>query len=288
MTTGRDTTPDSSAAVGSGRFLWRRLLLCLTVSPALGAGAAWAAVVAQEKFAPLVIFPLVVGVGLGAMVVALIRLSHAAHRPTVLLATVLAVALAVVGQHYLAYRAHRQRFEQDTARLQRIRAEYPQLPSRRQPTSPPSFLTFLSAQAQRGRDMQLGGLVARGWAAWVSWAVDALLVLLAALALVVPALWLPFCNRCKSWYRVTRSARLDGEAVQRLATLVPVRRNGQSLVSVRCRLLDCSQRCGLTSCESAWRTSEGDTVSMQTWLDDEGRERVTRVFDEVRDQSRNR
>ncbi len=288
MTTGRDTIPDSSAAVGSGRFLWRRLLLCLTVSPALGAGTAWMAVVAQEKFAPLIIFPLLVGVGLGAMLVGLIRLCHAAHRPSVLLATVLAVTLAVVGQHYLAYRAHRQQSEREAARIRRIRAEYPQLAPRRQPTLPPGFLAFLNAQAQGGRDMQVGGLVARGWVAWVSWAVDALLVLLAALAMVVPALWLPFCNRCKSWYRVTRSARLDGEAAQRLATLVPVRRNGESLVSVRCRLLDCSQRCGPTSCESAWRTSKGDTVSMQAWLDDEGRQRVTRVFDEVRDQSRNR
>ena len=58
-------------------------------------------------------------------------------------------------------------------------------------------------QAKVGRPIGFGRVL-KGWAAWASWGVDGLLVLVAALAIVIPAIRQPFCNTCRSWYSTIR------------------------------------------------------------------------------------
>ncbi|GAG07941.1 unnamed protein product, partial [marine sediment metagenome] len=60
---------ERSGPAGGGRFIWRRCLLWVLVCAILGTAMAWLAVLAQGWFAPLVIFPLLVGVALASLLV---------------------------------------------------------------------------------------------------------------------------------------------------------------------------------------------------------------------------
>ena len=52
--------------------------------------------------------------------------------------------------------------------------------------APVIIFPLLVEQAHQGRQLNVGGYVVRGWQAWLSWALDGALVLLAAMFLVVP------------------------------------------------------------------------------------------------------
>lgn len=281
METGRKADRDGSGPIGGGRFAWRSCALWLPACLALGGSLAWAAVVAQGYFAPFIIFPLLVGVGLGAITVGLMRLGQVGNRPTVLLGAVLAVAVTVAGQHYIRYRAERERVGPQADNLRRAQLAFPKLTQGYEPKPPASLADYLQAQARIGRDMNISGYVARGWVAWLSWAVDGLLVLAAALAMVVPAVRMPFCSRCRTWYRVIRSGRIDARTAGRLAELAEVRPGGQP-TSARYRLLNCHAACGPTGFQLSWQESGGSTFSVQAWLDAECRDRVMKVLDEAR------
>jgi hypothetical protein len=281
MDTGRDATRDGSGPVGGARFAWRSFALWLPACLALGVSVAWAAVVAQDYFAPLIIFPLLVGVGLGAILVGLMRLGQVGNRPTVLLGAALAVAASVLGQHYIQYWSECRRVERQVDQFRPVPLEYSQLFRDYGPKPPANFVAYLRAQAAIGRDMKIHGYVARGRVAWLSWAIDGLLVLLATLAMVVPAMRLPFCNHCRSWHRVTRSGRIDAWMAGRLAELIDLRAVGP-LTSARYRLLNCIGGCGPTGFELSWQQSRGSAFSVQAWLDAECRDQITRVLDEAK------
>jgi len=86
-----------------GSFAPVALLATLVVSPVVGLVWAWAAETAQFYVAPFLLFPIVVGVLAGLTIVGLARFAQVGHRPTVVLAAVLAAAVAACGQHYLHY-----------------------------------------------------------------------------------------------------------------------------------------------------------------------------------------
>ena len=98
---------DISAAAGPprlvGRFVASHALIWLLAAPILGVVVARLAVWAQCFRAPLLIFPLLVGCGLGLMLVGVMRLGQLGHRATVWSGAVLAVAVAVAGQHYISF-----------------------------------------------------------------------------------------------------------------------------------------------------------------------------------------
>ena len=89
----------------AARFTWRGLLLAVVVAPLFGLAWAWVGNAAQFYFAPLILFPLVLGVFVGLSVVALVRFAQVGHRTTTLAAVVLAATAAAVGQHYTGYLA---------------------------------------------------------------------------------------------------------------------------------------------------------------------------------------
>ena len=159
----------------------------------LGALAAWVAVDAQLYFAPLFIFPLLVGIGLGAVLVLLMRVGQVGHRPTILLGTVLAALAAMVGQHYFGYLAAQSAIGSNSTCIEKAKEALPELAARLPPPPPENFCEFMRQQAGQGRSI-FNLFEARDGGAWALWAVEGLLTLAAALGVVIPAMRLPFCS----------------------------------------------------------------------------------------------
>lgn len=258
-----------------GSFAWKGLLLAILVCPMFGLIWAWAAEGAQWYFAPLILFPVLLGVVVGVTVVGLVRFTQVGHRPTILLAAVLTASVAGIGPHYFSYLAAYDRAGSAMGADASSSADVAALVRQMKP----SFPHYLDAQARRGRPL-LHGYVAKGWLAWLSWAVDALLVVAAAVAATIPALGAPYCNRCRTWYRAVRSGRMDRSMARRLAELVRVEEVGAPR-SFRYRLSACQGGCGPTRCELSWEEGGGALNLVQVWLDAAGRNRVVAILDEI-------
>ncbi len=309
--------------IPAGRFSLAAFCLGLAAGPIAGLIWAWLAEEAQSYVAPLVLFPLVVGVLAGLTIVATARFAQMGHRPTIVLSAALAAGVAVVGQHYfryLSFVSHYSPAGVDTSTLKgdepilagaktetvaaqvaaRERGTVPfsltrksgQSPARKSGQSPagqdlsalarelaPSFGEYLRGQADRGRPL-LGDYVAKGWAAWLSWAVDALLTAAAAVAVTIPAFRVPYCNRCGTWYRTVRNGKIDAPTARRLADTCGVEEIA-GLRSPRYRLSCCHSGCGPTYCELSWEESNGAVDLVRLWLDAEKRGQVTAILDEL-------
>ncbi len=236
---------------------------------------AWAAEGAQWYFAPIILFPVMLGVVVGATVVGLVRFTQVGHRPTILLAAVLAALVAGIGPHYFSYLAAYDRAGSSIGAGAASQANVAALVRQMKP----SFAQYLDAQARRGRPL-VEGYVAKGWVAWLTWAVDALLVAAAAVAVTLPALRAPYCNRCGTWYRAIRNGRIDAPTARRLAELVRVEEIGHPR-SFRYRLSACQGGCGPTRCELSWEEPDGALNLAQVWLDTAGRNEVVAILDEL-------
>jgi len=273
-----------SGPAGGGRFGWGKLALWVPACLLLGALVSRASVVAEAYGRPFLLFPLLVGVGLGAMTVGMMRLLQVGNRPTILLGTVSAAAVTVAGQHYFGYLAAWEAYHQQAAKVEMARQAFPDAVKGRISSPPANVFEFLREDAAAGRPLP-GGYVARGWGAWASWAVDGLLVLATTLAMVIPAGRQPYCNRCRSWYRVNRSGRIDVPTAGRLAQIAEVAPAEQP-TAARYRLLNCNGGCGPTGFELSWDKSPSGTSSVRLWLDPERRNQMVQVLDEATKVSR--
>lgn len=269
-----------AAPPSSATFLWSRLAVWLPACVFLGVVVAWASVVAQEYSAPLVLFPLLVGVGLGALAVAVMRLAQVGHRPTVFLGLGLAVIVTVVGQHYLGYRLQVEETRRSAEKYLRASALFPEVREEESPVPPSEFGKFMRWQAARGRPLGIGGYVARGGVAWLTWALDAGLLAAAAFAMVLPAVRQPYCNGCRSWYRTTRSGRLSGSRGVELGQLAGVEIPEQP-AWVRFRLIHCASGCGPTGLRLFWESANGDAADAAIWLTPELRNQITGFLDRL-------
>ena len=261
------TCADGPAPPKRALFLWRGPLFWLPVGGSLGLAVAWIALVAQVDFgrSPLVIFPLLVGVGLGALLVGLMRLGQIGHRPTVVIGTVAIALVTVAAQHYVGYLK--------TYRWPRENAN-PPMPER----LIADFDEYMHQRAERG--FPLWGYTAQGRLAWLAWAVDGLLVLGATLAVVVPAVRLPYCSRCRSWYRVIRSGRIDVESGRALAEAAGLAVPNRG-TAARYRLLGCNGGCRPGGLDLSWEQPRQSTSSERTWLDPQQRNRVVQALDKI-------
>lgn len=89
-----------------------RLLLWLIANLLLCAAVAWVAFqMQQEQFAPAVLFPLAVGIALGAGGCAILRLTRWPRRRAALAAALVWGLLVVVGQDYIGHRRHLRAYE---------------------------------------------------------------------------------------------------------------------------------------------------------------------------------
>ena len=279
MSISQAPSAEQSGPSGGGGFSWRGMAIWLTGVLILGTLVARTAVYAQFYFAPLVIFPLLVGVGLGGLLIGLMRLGQIGHRPTILFGTILAVLTAVIGQHYFCYLSACESDLKQPPLSDKVRQAFPELLAQRLQSQPDSFMEYMRRQANRGRPLLLV-YNARGWVAWLSWIIDGLLVLAGAWAVLIPTALLPYCSRCQSWYRAIRSAHIPASAIKqigRIAGVEPV----EHIKSGRCRLICCHSGCGPTGCELSWEDTTGDTFFARVWLDSAQRNLVMQVLDQI-------
>ncbi|MGD0900038.1 MAG: hypothetical protein ABR915_19560, partial [Thermoguttaceae bacterium] len=158
-----------------------------------------------------------------------------------------------------------------------VREKFPELLQGRSVGPPDSFRQYMDQQAALGLPL-FAGIKATGIWAWVRWAIDGLLVLAAAIALMVPAVRQPYCDHCRSWYRTIRSGRIPPGIAARLAELVPTALGGR-VKSARYRLSNCTGGCSPTRLELSWEDSSGQTFLTTAWLDADGRDRAGRTLD---------
>jgi hypothetical protein len=264
--------------VAAVKLSWGVTAIWLPLGIALGLLVGGAAAVVETYFAPLVLFPLLTGAILGAALIGLMRWSDVAHRPSLITTVVLSGLACVFMQHYVAYLTFWREQVQQAPERELARQAFPENAPQiagRQP--PQDFVDYMQREAQQGRVLTRQ-LTARGTWAWVSWGIDAVLLLAAAMALVVPALRLPYCNCCLSWYRTTRSGRIPPATARQLAGII-----GQGVapraVAPRYRLLSCESGCGPTGLELAWRIPKKGIASTVTWLDAAQRSAVVAILD---------
>src|SRR5208282_2805670 len=172
------TSPAAEAPRLVGRFVAIQALIWVFAALMLAAAVARVAAWLQNLWAPLLIFPLLVGCGLGLLLVVVVRLARIGHRATISSGAILAVVVTVIGQHYLSFLDFK-------AAL--IAAKPHGLPLAEfqgmMPDASTSFIRFMRRQALEGRPVN-ADYTLRGAAAWASWAVDALLTLGATLTII--------------------------------------------------------------------------------------------------------
>jgi hypothetical protein len=259
---GRDAA--TPAPERRGRFRLVHLVAALVAAPVFGVFTAWLADVAQSDFgfAPWLIFPSLVGVLIGGLIVGEARVAQIGHRPTILAAVVVAWGVAVVGQHYLGYRSYVRRVmsQAEPALLQAFQEAMPGALSERLP----SFPEYLRRQARAGRPFW-GEQPITGWWVWASWGLDAAVALAAGLAVVLPAAAQPFCSRCRTWYRTIRAGRIDGDALRRLAELAAAGRppiegdrpvGGGEIRGAWFRVQNCLGGCGPARLQLSWEEAD--------------------------------
>lgn len=251
---------------------WDALGWACVVAPLVGLAWAWIANQVQAGFAPWLLFPVLLGVFSGLTLVGLVRFTQFGNRRAILIAVLLAAAVAALGQHYLAYLS---RYDSVMPSAGGIDANEDF--SRLAREFKPAFHEYLAAHARHGRPL-FNGYVAKGWFAWLTWAIDAALVLLAAVAVTLPALRVPYCRRCGTWYRTIRNGKVDVATGRRLAEICGIEEIG-SLRSPRYRLSLCQGGCSPLRCELSWEEADRSLRLARLWLDAEQRRRLVAALD---------
>ena len=157
--------------------------------PALGHAVvvAWASLRVESYFALWLVFPALVGVVLGAGLAWLARFCRLADLKLLVAGTLAAGMLCVAMQHWFAYRQVLEQFrEREASLLAKAPLAGALALAGAQP--PANVWQFLREDAATGRVL-VGGWRAEGVACWLSWGLDAMLVLVGALAMVL--LWRP-------------------------------------------------------------------------------------------------
>jgi hypothetical protein len=282
MTPEPESIRQGREVLAGGRFRPLAFALWMPAAAGLGAVTAWLAgeIEGHFSFAFLLLFPILVGVGVGAANVGLMRIAQMGNRPTAILGVLLSAAVTVAGQHYLDYR---QEVAQNLQRWNALGGVAPLSVVRTLVVPPESFSEYLRQQAGRGRRITASWSLT-GWGAWLSWAVDGLLVAAAALAMVLPATRQPYCNACRTWYRTIRAGRTPLAVAQQLAVTAggaidaPVKR-------VRFRLSCCQGGCSPTRLELFWETADRrGPASLEAWLDVALRNSAMQALDEEKDE----
>lgn len=147
-----------SAALNFATWFLPALILCIVL--------ARGAVHVQSLWAPLGVFPLLVGAALGAVVVGLTLLAAPQQRGTLLAGTLLLTFVTVISEHYFFFRIEtlNRHAALEVAKAKNPAARAVQMPPPE--LGPAAFVQFIKSRAEPSRV--------------AFWAVDALLVALAA------------------------------------------------------------------------------------------------------------
>ncbi len=277
METVQHPSPTDRTPPAAPRFRWDRCAFWVPACLVYGGLVGWVAVFVERFRAPALLFPILVGVVLGASLAGMGRLGQVGNRFTVLLGTVLAASAAVFGQHYVSYRLARREAVEDARTYQRAAWLFQDKVLGDMPVPPDDFLEYLRWDAARGG--RVFGLEVRGAVVWMIWTAHGLLVLGAALAVVVPALKKPYCDRCRSWFVTTRCGPVDPETARKLAAAIEAELPDE-IASAGYRLSACNGGCGPTRFELRLQKPGGESSSAKAWLDVEQRNQVVRALDE--------
>ena len=257
------------------RFHATSCIAWLAGAMALSLIAAWLTVLVEPFFAPLVVFPLLVGFILGLGLVGWMRVCGMAHRKSVGIGVVVTVAAFVVAAHYFAYARVQQQFDEQFAQLQQSRPDLGGLVEVQESTRPHSMVSFLRQTAERGRPLL--GYTVRGAGVWLWWGLDAGLTLVGTVAPVWIALRRPYCPRCRSWYRVVRSGPIDRETACEIATCLKLPQATAGRADYR--LLSCRAGCAKSAFELSWDESPANARCM--FLDAPQRDAVMKLLDQM-------
>lgn len=107
----------------------------------------------------------------------------------------------------------------------------------------------------------------------------ALLATAAAVTVAIPAVCVPYCDRCGSWFRTVRGEKIDAATFRRLSDLLGLK-CPEGVRSPRYRLSACRDECGPTLCELTWEGSGLGGSLVRAWLDAEQRRQVETIVDE--------
>jgi hypothetical protein len=234
-----------SLSVRGGRFSWRGLSYAVIGGVFTGVAWAWIAYVWQSYANPVVIFPLLLGVLIGLTVIGWTRFLQLGHRPTIVAMAVLAALTAFFGKDYFLGLWDRSWG-----------------PASASISNP--FVIFWNELSQK-----------LGWGV-----VDGLLTLAAAILVIIPAIRVPYCDRCRTWFRTVRNGKIDVATAQRLAKTCGVE-GTENFHSPRYRLSCCHGGCSPTCCELTWENTSGQVELARVWLDGEKRNQVATVLDEL-------
>lgn len=261
-------------ASAGGRATLHGWIIGVVGGAVVGVLWAWWGEVAQTFFAPFLLFPLLIGAGVGVTMVGVARVTQSGNHATIVAGVVLAACLAAVGQHYVLYLDlyywHRPAVTGEAGQAVLQAAVRDLIPS---------FGQYLQSQVDRGRPL-LPDYRIEGWAVWFSWVIDGILTMAAAVAVTLPAMRTPYCDRCRSWYRVTRNGKIDLPTAERLAEMAGVVLPERTR-SRRYRFSDCRSGCSPTCCELSWEDMAGRVSLVQFWLDAAGRAQMATVLNQV-------
>ena len=113
-------------------------------------------------------------------------------------------------------------------------------------------------------------------------AFDPIIALLAALlaaAVALPAVSVPYCNRCGRWFRTALNGKIDETALRRLAKLLVVE-CPEHVRSPRYRLSACRCEGGPTRLELSWERTRGNVELATVWLDAGKQRKVLEIVEE--------
>ncbi len=158
----------------------RSLPFIAYLSPLVGVALGYGATELQREFAPVGLFPVLVGIATGLAIVACLRLSGHTSARAHGLAALAAGAVCVGSMHYVSYKAAQASAEVDFENFQRMTQVLPQADLKQPPQTFSSFRQFVDRRMLEGRP--LAGRLVRGAWLGVWWGVDAALVLVAAAA----------------------------------------------------------------------------------------------------------
>lgn len=208
------------------------------------AGISYLSVAVQAtQVSPVGVISIVVGVVLGGLLAGMLRLLRLAHRPLILAGTVVLAWGTCFGQHYFFYR-----WELATRRQQL--AEMP-FPGDRQRLAQIDWWDYLRREGDT--------------AARVVWLIDLLLITAAATGAVWVGTRTPFCDRCRSWYRVVRGGPVSDQRAAQLAAAADVELP-RGACNVRFRLYACQGGCGPRRLNLKWADAGGRDDGCQVWL----------------------
>ncbi|HEY4308563.1 MAG TPA: hypothetical protein VGN12_03835 [Pirellulales bacterium] len=246
-----------------------RFAIWLTAAIGSAIVLSWLAVEAAAYFAPLVVFPTALGLALGGVVILVARVTDTAHRSSVLAGTLLAGAILALGQHYASYLSARAVESSATTAL--AAHAFPELQDRLNSRNA-GFVEFMRDSANHG--MTLAGATLRPRGVWLFWIANALVTISTATIVTAIALRQSYCDRCGSWYRLTRHGRLDAEVAAAVGDCLGCANSPSETAQYEIRT--CRGGCEPAGCTLLWKGAPGRREF--AWLDRSALARVNSLI----------